>query len=102
MTWKICNFVHIWNNYRALSKKRSVIDGTYVDDRFILKKISLDEDVLDKIPLNERLVFRLNEDPKYLYHEFVISALSSAGLTGFRFVRVSDWGPHSAFNIEAG
>ncbi|MEL6117974.1 hypothetical protein P0Y67_22535 [Photobacterium sp. SP02] len=96
--WKEHYLIHIWQNHRALHPKRSVYKGTYEDDMFILKKMSLNEKVLDKVPLQERLVFRLNEDPQYLFHESVVKALKLAGLTGLGFLRIEDWGPDSAFS----
>ncbi|KKC97823.1 imm11 family protein [Photobacterium halotolerans] len=96
-TWDAHYLLHVWQNHRALHPKRSVYDGTYENDRFQLEKMCLNEDVLDKVPLNERLVFRLNEKPHYLYHESVVVALKAAGLTGVGFLNVQDWGPNSAF-----
>lgn len=97
--WNDRYLVHIWQNYRALHQKRSKIDGTFVKNNFILEGISLDENLLDKIPLKDRLVFRLNENPKYLYHESVVAAIKVANLTGVRFICVKDWGLGSAFEI---
>ncbi|MEI8595787.1 hypothetical protein [Photobacterium sp. Hal280] len=96
-TWDGRYLLHIWKNHRALHPKRSFYDGTYENDRFQLEKMCLNEDVLDKVSLNERLVFRLNEKPHYLYHESVVVALKAAGLTGVGFLNVQDWGPNSAF-----
>ncbi|UTM56016.1 hypothetical protein L4174_009125 [Photobacterium sp. CCB-ST2H9] len=96
--WKDHYLVHVWQNHRALHPQRSVYQGTYEDDMFILKKISLNEEVLDLIPLQERLVFRLNEDPQYLYHESVVEALRLADLTGLNFLPIQNWGPDSAFS----
>ncbi len=86
--WNDYFMMHIWNNYPAIHKGRSVIDGTYVDDDFFLEELSLDEDLLDSIPLNERLVFRLTEKPRFLFHESVVDILKSANLTGVSFLRV--------------
>ncbi|MFB9135361.1 imm11 family protein [Vibrio olivae] len=99
-TWSDHYLIHIWQNYRVLHHGRSRIKGSYVDDEFTLEKISLDERVLDDIPIEERLVFRMNEDVKYLYHESVVAALRAAGLTGMRFVKVADWSIGSAFTSE--
>ncbi|MDO6707523.1 DUF1629 domain-containing protein [Photobacterium sp. 1_MG-2023] len=99
-TWDKHYLVHIWKNYRALDPKRSVYDGTYENDEFELRQMVLNEDVLDKIPLQERLVFRLHEKPHYLYHESVVSALKLAGLTGVGFLSLQDWGPGAAFASE--
>lgn len=96
--WSEHYFTHIWNNYRVMHHGRSKIDGTYVDDDFILESFSLDEELLDKIPLQERLIFRLSESPQFLFHETVVAALSEADLTGLGFIKVKDWGISSAFD----
>ncbi|UIP26726.1 imm11 family protein [Photobacterium sp. TLY01] len=96
-TWSEHYYMHIWNNYQAIHKGRSKIDGTYVDDDFILEVLSLDENVLDKIPLEKRLVFTLEEKPKFLFHETVVQALRDANLTGLSFQRVDEWSIGSAF-----
>ncbi|MEL6117973.1 hypothetical protein P0Y67_22530, partial [Photobacterium sp. SP02] len=80
--------------------KRSEISGTYVGDRFTLLKLSLDEEVLDQVPLEKRLVFRLREDPTFLFHESVVAALRAADLSGLDFRRVDSWSIGSAFEDD--
>ncbi|MEL6117622.1 MULTISPECIES: imm11 family protein [Photobacterium] len=92
--WKEHYFMHIWNHHKAIHHGRSKIDGTYVDDDFTLEVLSLDENVLDKIPLEKRLVFTLEEKPKFLFHETVVQALREANLTGLGFQRVDEWSIH--------
>ncbi|EMP4115502.1 hypothetical protein WD169_004715, partial [Vibrio parahaemolyticus] len=98
--WSNYFMMHIWNNYRAIHQGRSVIDGTYVKNDFFLEALSLDETVLDKIPFEERLVFTLDEDPKFLFHETVVDALKAANLTGVGFIRVDQWGPAAMFSDD--
>ncbi|MFH0273308.1 hypothetical protein [Vibrio jasicida] len=98
--WSNYFMMHIWNNYRAIHQGRSVIDGTYVDDDFFLEALSLDETLLDRVPLEERLVFRLQEDPQFLFHETVVDALKAANLTGVGFIRVDQWGPAAMFSDD--
>ncbi|HHC7311754.1 TPA: hypothetical protein ACN30N_004684 [Vibrio campbellii] len=98
--WSNYFMMHIWNNYRAIHQGRSVIDGTYVKNDFFLESLSLDETVLDKIPFEERLVFTLDEDPKFLFHETVVDALKAANLTGVGFIRVDLWGPAAMFSDD--
>ncbi|CAE6953964.1 hypothetical protein ACOMICROBIO_LMKGKHOH_05343 [Vibrio sp. B1FIG11] len=95
--WSDHYLVHIWRNYRVIHQGRSQIKGNYIENDFILEKLSLDEKVLDDIPLEERLVFRLNEAVKYLYHESVVAELKAAGLTGMDFIKVRDWSIGGAF-----
>ncbi|UIP26714.1 hypothetical protein [Photobacterium sp. TLY01] len=98
-TWSEHYYIHVWHHHRAIYKGRSKIDGTYIDDDFILESLSLDENVLDKIPLEERLVFRLEEDPIFLFHETIVQALREANLTGLSFQRVDEWSLH-LYNIK--
>ncbi|EGQ8033663.1 imm11 family protein [Vibrio parahaemolyticus] len=98
--WSNYFMMHIWNNYRAIHQGRSVIDGTYVDDDFFLEALSLDETLLDKVPLEERLVFRLQEKPRFLFHESVVDALKAADLSGVGFIRVDHWGPAAMFSDD--
>jgi len=95
--WSEHYYMHIWNHHKAIHHGRSEIDGTYVDDDFTLEVLSLDENVLDKIPLEKRLVFTLEEKPKFLFHETVVQALRDANLTGLSFQRVDSWSIGSAF-----
>ncbi|WP_046222648.1 imm11 family protein [Photobacterium halotolerans] len=92
--WSEHYYMHIWNHHQAIHHGRSEIDGTYVDDDFTLELLSLDENVLDKIPLEKRLVFTLEEKPKFLFHETVVQALREANLTGLSFQRVDEWSLH--------
>ncbi|MBD8514089.1 hypothetical protein IFO68_15520 [Photobacterium sp. CAU 1568] len=95
--WSEHYYMHIWNHHKAIHHGRSKIDGTYVDDDFTLEVLSLDENVLDKIPLEKRLVFTLEEKPKFLFHETVVQALREVNLTGLSFQRVDEWSIGSAF-----
>lgn len=99
-TWADHYYMHIWNNYRAMHKERSKIDGTYVDDDFILESLSLDENVLDKILLKDRFIFILNETPKRVFHETVVNVIKSNNLTGIDFIKIKDWNICSAFDDD--
>ena len=76
----------------------SEVDGSYIDDDFFLDALSLNEKVLDQVPLEERLVFRLEEDPTFLFHESVVKALEGANLSGLGFIKVKDWNIGSEFD----
>ena len=96
--WPEYYFMHIWNNHRVMHQGRSVIDGTYIDDDFILESFSLDEKKLDNIPIKERLIFCLTENPQYIFHQTVVNALKLADLSGVRFIAVKDWNTCCIFN----
>lgn len=64
-----------------------------------IDSLSLDENVLDQIPEEQRMIFALREKAAYyLYHEKVVKALENIGATGFRFIKVKDWNIGSAFD----
>lgn len=66
---------------------------------FYIDSLSLNEEVLDKIPEEERMIFVLEEKAAMiLYHEKIVKALEAAEVTGVRFVKVSEWGIGSAFD----
>jgi hypothetical protein len=61
--------------------------GSYSIDRF-----TLDKEVLGKIPLEERLIFRLEEDETMkLYHKSIVDAIMAVNPTGVQFTKVEDW-----------
>ncbi|UIP26719.1 hypothetical protein [Photobacterium sp. TLY01] len=95
--WSDYYYLHIWNSYKCINLLRSEIDGNYKTYSFTLESLSLDDKVLEEIPLAERLVFRLEEKPKFLFHETVVNALREANLTGLKFLRVDEWSIGSAF-----
>ncbi|MBV7264491.1 hypothetical protein KCG43_20980 [Photobacterium sp. WH24] len=99
-TWSDYYFMHIWNHHQAIDKKRSEISGTYVGGRFTLLKLSLDEEVLDQVPLEKRLVFTLKEKPVFLFHQSVVAALRASDLSGLGFRRVDNWSIGSAFEDD--
>ena len=64
-----------------------------------IDSLSLDEDVLDKIPEDQRMIFVLDEHVSMiLYHEKLVKALEDANVTGVGFVKVNDWDIGSAFD----
>ncbi|MEL6116047.1 hypothetical protein P0Y67_12595 [Photobacterium sp. SP02] len=95
--WSDYYYIHIWNSYKCINLLRSEIDGNYKTYSFTLESLSLDDKVLEEIPVAERLVFRLEEKPKFLFHETVVNALREANLTGLKFLRVDEWSIGSAF-----
>jgi hypothetical protein len=86
-------YIHLYNIIKAMDmdvnnsvyKQRN--GGSYSIDRF-----TLDKDVLGKIPLEERLVFRLKEDESIkLYHKSIVDAIMSINPTGVQFTKVENW-----------
>ncbi|GHV96758.1 hypothetical protein AGMMS50293_30780 [Spirochaetia bacterium] len=54
-------FLHIYNYLECLDTEKSVYTKDVLDMVEMIQKIILDEKVLSKIPLEDRLVFRLGE-----------------------------------------
>ena len=66
---------------------------------YFIDSLSLDENILDEIPEEERMIFGLKEKAAMiLYHEKIVKALEAAEVTGVRFVKVKDWNVGSAFD----
>lgn len=57
-----------------------------------VKKLILDNNVLDKVPLEERLVFALWENSlNVLFHQSVVEKILEIGPTGLTIYRLSKW-----------
>ena len=84
-------YVHIYSWIKAMDMKNSntkqLSNGTYM-----IRSFRLDNDRLREIPLNERLIFILEEDcGKMLYHTSVAEAIMAVNPTGVNFTKVEDW-----------
>jgi hypothetical protein len=91
---------HPFNRIAAVDKNNYV--GSPVTDRGridSLQQFSLDENVLNDIPLEKRLVFHLAESKtKRLVHKTVYEAMINENLTGFSFFRIDEWDSNAMFN----
>ena len=92
-------FVHIFNKIACLDMAKSIYKTTKNSGRVIdITHLVLNEDVLEEIPLENRLVFVLSEyTAVYLYHETVKDAIMSVNPVGLRFFRVDEWSTDIAF-----
>lgn len=84
-------YVHIYRWIKAIDVDNSDVqklrDGTYIIEQFVL-----DNEILKEIPLNERLVFILEEDSgKMIYHKSVVDKILSVNPKGIQFTKVEDW-----------
>lgn len=96
--WADHYYIHMYNEYAAVHPTRSIYDGDIVNDEMIIvDNLSLNEDVLDKIPLEDRLIFVLVEDWIQLWHKSIVDAVVEAGMTGVKFKRVDSWNIGSSF-----
>lgn len=91
--------MHLWNRIPAIDKNN--YQGSEVDEFGyinILDKFSLDPKILEDIPREKRLVFRLAEDPlKIIVHQSIYEAIKAERLTGMVFFRVDQWDTGSIF-----
>ena len=68
--------------------------GTILD----LKRFSLNENLLNNIPFEQRLVFVLEEDPgMIIVHQSIYEVIQSEKLSGMRFFRLDDWDDNAMF-----
>lgn len=88
---------HVFNEISCMHRERSNYEERR--RRFIIETLSLDEEVLEKIPLEKRLVFRLSEKPsKKLFHKSIVEKVLLLEPKGLRFFRVDTWNVGSAFD----
>ena len=89
--------LHCHHRVRAMHKERSKFQKEGL--MYFIDSLSLDENILDEIPEEERMIFGLKEKAAMiLYHEKIVKALEAAEVTGVRFVKVKDWNVGSAFD----
>jgi hypothetical protein len=84
-------YIHLYKIIRAMDMKTSEYEqlsgGSYSIDRF-----NLDNAILEKIPLEERLIFRLDEyKTMKLYHKSIVDAIMAVNPVGVQFTKVEDW-----------
>lgn len=95
--------IHIVNLIKCMDKENSIYEpcrdlpGQVTD----LDKLVLDNEVLDKIPLEERLVFALWENSlKVCYHYSVVEKLLEINPKGMTIYRLSKWDSSTPFKEE--
>ncbi len=84
-----------WNGIDGIDKNNYIGDAVNPRGRILnLKKFSLDADVLNKLSLEERLLFRLSESPiLIIVHKSIKEAIENEQATGFRFYSIEKWSP---------
>lgn len=83
--------VHIYNIIKCVDTKLSKckIGNARLSK---VEKIVLDKNILNQIPLNKRLIFRLKEDTSYeLFHVSIMNAIMKVNPTGIRFIKIEEW-----------
>ncbi|GHU72739.1 hypothetical protein FACS189413_16260 [Bacteroidia bacterium] len=86
-------YIHIINRYPALDREKSIYRwDDFLKEAEALKKVVLNEDFLKTIPLEERLIFYLEEnDAKQFFHKSVVDAIMATNPEGVAFYNVKEW-----------
>jgi len=81
---RIANCLDMENSVYRFWEKKGIITN--------MSKILLDNDKIKKIPLEERLVFKLTEYKfKEIYHESVVEKIMQVSPEGVEFWTLADW-----------
>ena len=91
-------YLHIYNIYELLDRDLSVYDwDDFIEQAEDIEKIVISKNI-EKIPLKERLIFKLKEDPTFeFYHKSVVDAIMTTNPEGISFTKVEDWNIGTAF-----
>lgn len=82
--------LHIYNYIECVDKELS--DCKFSGGILNAKKIVLDKKILGVRPLEERLIFRLEEDTGYkLFHKSIVDAIMAVNPEGIRFIPIEEW-----------
>ncbi|SCB99436.1 imm11 family protein [Gilliamella intestini] len=87
-------YIHIYNYLKAVDREKSKCEADLYDPDSLawIDRFELDRKVLEKIPLEERLVFKLIEFTTiHLYHKSVVDAIMAVNPQGVLFTKVEDW-----------
>ena len=87
---------YIANSYRKfafLDKDESEVDEIWEDGNWSgIEKMVIDEEEMAKVPLEERLIYRSEENTTYcFYHKSIVDLIMSTNPTGIKFISVEDW-----------
>lgn len=92
--------VHMWRRIPCVDRARSQLNADEDDgDVLGIDKLVLDEDMLNRMPLEERRAFRLAECVVHVFHRTVVDRVMNLTPSpeGLRFIPVPDWSDSSGF-----
>ncbi len=95
--------IRVHNLIQAMDKEKSAWEPSErkPGKAFRINKLVLDNEALNKIPLEERLVFAIWEnDLKVCYHYSVVEKLLELEPKGMTIYRLSKWDPSAPFKAE--
>jgi hypothetical protein len=85
-------YIHIINRYPAIDREKSDISWSNMGWVLSINKLVLNEDYLQTISLEERLIFYLAEDGvEQLFHKSVVDAIMATNPEGVVFTNIKDW-----------
>jgi len=92
-------YLHYLYSIECMDLKKSEALVSKNDGRIIdFEKLILNEEVLNNIPEEERLIFWLREDPMTcIVHQKFVDVYNEAGLKGARFVPIEQYNVETAF-----
>ncbi|MCP4485831.1 MAG: hypothetical protein GY820_00665 [Gammaproteobacteria bacterium] len=92
-------FMHIWNRITCMDSENSELELYDDGSIFGIERLTLDESVLGRIELKERLIFELAEKTSVLLvHKVIKDTIEVVNPKGCRFFKVSDWYSDIAFD----
>ena len=97
--------IHVYNQIRCVDLEKSVWKPALTPGNILTyKKLVFNDEILDEIPLNDRLVFALAEASRTIvFHKSVVDKIIydiDPMPEGFLFCRVDKWTPSTAFENE--
>ncbi len=78
-------YIHIHHYIKALDKQKSDFEYVFEYENYCIYDLVLDRKALAKIPLKERLIFKMEEDGESLYHRLVVDAIMATDPLGIVF-----------------
>ncbi len=94
--------IHVLNLIKCMDWKDSKWKDEYMPGKVTdIEKLVLDNEILDKIPLEERLVFALQENSlEVLYYYSVVEKMLEIDPIGMTIYRLSKWDSSAPFKAE--
>ena len=93
-------YLNIYKMLNALDRDKSVYKwDDFLHEAYSIEKLVLNEPFLNELPLEDRLVFRLKEDPTFeIFHKSIVDAIMATNPEGIQFTSVADWNIGTAFD----